>query len=200
MDSIPVVKWHPRLLLVVQLAVCLKFSTKHDNGCGWLHALACHVPGGLIMAARVALQMGGTSKRMQSISSILATAYILIVASLFMASGDPCVLSVGPGSESLSGNARHAAFVTIIHFIVTPCTNQHLDLLCCLLGLGNVTISTSKYLHQNSLSLISAPGLGALQIIGGATSTSLVLGACFRSWITKTHMIDFLRSNRSQIY
>ena len=197
MGQIPAVRWHPRLVFAMELAFPLKFIGK--DRCGWPHALAC-VPWVILAGIRVAMEMRGWSKQAQSLISTLHVTYSVVLLSLAMALNDACFGSMGPSMTSSPATAAvFASAVLLFGHLVTPCSMQHLPLVCLITGIGNITHLHLQYLLHNSGSLgfhswfTSLIGLLAITL---STLASLALAVSLRLHFTGNLMVGFLQSIR----
>ena len=193
MDKIPAVRWHPRLVFAFELTFPLKFL--HKDGCGWLHVLAC-VPVVILAGVRVALEMRGCPKQTQSMASVHYMTCRLALAIMLMAWGDPCFTSLGPSLTSPAIAATFAAIIMVVIHLTTPCTIQHLPLVCWISGplvISNVYI---RYLWENGGLMIneSDPYLIRSLPIAASTLAFISIIAAVRIYLTQHTMVTFLRS------
>ena len=199
MGQIPAVRWHPWLVLGLEVGVALRFYEK-DVCTGF--DIMTRLPAVLTAAARLALEIGGGSKKAQSLLSILYPAYLTVAAFILLVLSNPCYLSLSAnGKPSVAGHASLATAMTITTFIMTPCTMQDFPLLCWITGIGvNLFLCTQHLQQSGGLSLSTPEPEKILGFFSIALSTvaSLLLVAGVRFLLAKRFMMGFLRSMRPE--
>ena len=197
MDQIPAVRWHPRLVFAFELAFLLKIV--HKDGCGWLHVLA-RSPGLILAGVPVALELRGCPKQDQSLSSVLSMAYRMVLGILLMAWGDPCLSSLGPRLASPAIAATFAAIMMVVLHLTTPCTVQHLPLVCWITGVFVILFVYIRYLWENGGLMIneSDPYLIRSLPIAASTLAFISIVAAVRICLTRYMMVTFLRAVRNR--
>ena len=195
MAEIPAVRWHPWLVLGLELVLPFWFLMSRRDVCGWIHVLA-FCPGMLLMGAHVAVDANGWTKQAQSLYSLLSMAYLLIMVNALVAAKDKCIISIGPDGTTMAATVAYAACLFIADHALTPCSMQHVPMLCWIIGIGNCTLTYMQYLQQNGglTSKEFDPYFLRLLAVGFSSVISSLAVYCARVYLTKDIMIVFLRS------
>ena len=189
MAEILAVRWHPRLVLGLELVLPIWLLGRDE--CGMIHVLP-YIPMTLLIGARVAMDAKGWSNQAQSFVSLLAMAYFQILINALMAAKDKCIISIGPDGTSLAVSVAYAAAAVIADHVVTPCSMQHVPVLCWVIGIGDCCLVYMQYLQLNSG--LADPYFLRLLAVGFSSVVSSFVVYCTRVYITKDLMIGFLRS------
>ena len=193
MAEIPAVWWHPRLVL--ELEFLMPFWLLGRDECGWIYILP-YIPMTLLVGARVAMEAKGWSKQVQSLVSLLAMAYFLVLVNTLMAVKDTCHISIGPGGTSLAATVAFAEAAIIADHAITPCTVQHAPVLSVVIGIGDCSLVYVRYLQLNGGLAWdeSDPYLLKLLAVCFTSVVSSLAVYCARVYLSRGLMIRFLRS------
>ena len=174
--------WYPYVPHLFLVCAALKVLSKSEDGCSGF-ALIAALPSMAMALVRVAMEIRGAPKQLQSFASLIISAYVVTATTGLMALNNPCTISMGPGwTTSAAGNAAFVTLITAMLMAITrPCTMQHLAPLCVIVGPfefvtfyiwaqkrhGGLRFSSYPS-HSVQLSIIIAAAKTATLLVGGA--------------------------------
>ena len=214
MDQRPAVRWHPVAKPVISLAILLDFylrtmSEQSENECNWV-LVALGWPGLALGLTCIALQGLRTSKQAQSLCSMLCVACGFAVTCRTLAlNDDPCFVSLRPRFASVAANAASASVTAMSSFVLAPCTMQHLDALCTIVGLGTYTtwyiiyaqrVQNGRWTLRLDSFFESDDLYNAHAAISTSTIATVLVGVSIRYRLAYTHRTDFVKTLKPHMH